>query len=78
MWGVEEWWRKCKTPTNFFPFTFLLLPWSNATHLSVLITGIGIIDDIVAQPLATLCHEVIFPLRRKAILEALSLYHLKK
>jgi hypothetical protein len=35
-------------------FTFLLLPWSNATHLSVFITGVGVINEIVVEPRATL------------------------
>jgi hypothetical protein len=34
-------------PLQIFTFAFLLLPWSNATHLSVLITGVGIIGQIV-------------------------------
>ncbi|BBC25722.1 hypothetical protein ABRG53_3465 [Pseudanabaena sp. ABRG5-3] len=43
---------------RFFPFTFLLLPWSDATSLSVLITGDRAIDDIVVQQLATLRYEI--------------------
>jgi hypothetical protein len=46
-------------PLQIFPFTFLLLPWSNATHLSILITGVGVINEIVMEPRATLRHQVI-------------------
>ncbi|MFN7298870.1 MAG: hypothetical protein ACK5VA_18505 [Pseudanabaena sp.] len=46
-------------PLQIFPFTFLLLPWSNATSLSVLITGVGVINEIVVEPRTTFCHEVI-------------------
>jgi hypothetical protein len=48
-----------QNPYKFFPFYFLLLPWSYATHLSVLITGVGVINEIVVEPRATLCHQVI-------------------
>jgi hypothetical protein len=40
-------------------FIFLLLPWSNATHLSVFVTGVGVINEIVVEPRATLRHQII-------------------
>ena len=46
-------------PLQIFPFTFLLLHWSDATHLSIFVTGVGVIDEIVMEPRATLGHEVI-------------------
>jgi hypothetical protein len=48
-----------QNPYRFFPFPFLLLPWSNATHLSVLITGVGVIGEIVVEPRATLLHQIV-------------------
>jgi hypothetical protein len=48
-----------QNPYKFFHFTLLLLPWINAAHLSVFITGVGIIGEIVVEPRATLCYQVI-------------------
>jgi hypothetical protein len=39
-------------PLQFFPFTFLLLPWRNATHLPVAVGGIGIGGEIVVEFIA--------------------------
>jgi len=43
---------------KFFPFTFLLLPWRDATHLSVFITGIGVINQVVVLFLTTFIYPL--------------------
>jgi hypothetical protein len=55
-WGMVA---QMQNPYKFFPFTFLLLPWRNATHLSILITGVGVVNEIVVEPHETLCHQLI-------------------
>jgi hypothetical protein len=41
-----------KTEIQFFPLTFLLFPWRNATHSPLFIADIGISGEIVAELIA--------------------------
>jgi hypothetical protein len=42
-----------QNPYKIFPFNFLLLPWSNATHFSVAVCGVGVGREIVLEFITT-------------------------
>jgi hypothetical protein len=35
------------------------LPFGDAAHLSILVGGVGIVGEIIAQPIAALCHQIV-------------------